>query len=153
MQSIIEIRGLIKKYAANYALQGIDLEVFAGEIFALLGPNGAGKTTLFSILSTLLKPTSGEVKIAGHDVLIDRALIRSKIGIVFQIPALDRVLSVSDNLYLMAKLYGFSKSLVRQRIDDVVNLLNLKEVMYQPVGSLSGGISRRVELARALIAK
>lgn len=150
---IIETHQLVKNYDAVKALRGIDLTVNEGEIFALLGPNGAGKTTLFSILATLRKPTGGSATVMGYDVINDREAIRSNIGIVFQEPALDSRLKSFDNLRLMGLFYGLGWQESKQRAKEVMNILEIDDFADRPPRKLSGGQKRRLELARAIIAK
>ena len=149
---VINVEKLVKCYSKNIpVLNNIDLQIFAGEMFALLGPNGAGKTTLFSILSTLSKPTSGKVEVSGYDVLQNQVAVRKNIGIVFQEPALAHTLTVSDNLTLMARFYGLSGSCARERINMLLDTLGLLDVSKVPVQKLSGGQRRRLELARSIV--
>ncbi len=149
----LETRGLHKRYGAVHALRGIDLTVWRGEMFALLGPNGAGKTTLFSILATLLKPSAGEACVLGFDTVRERAAVRQRMGIVFQEPALEGKLSVRDNLLLMGLFYGLSMRDARARASELLATLGLGEVAAREAAKLSGGQKRRVELARALVAR
>ncbi len=149
----LETRGLHKRYGAVHALRGIDLTVWRGEMFALLGPNGAGKTTLFSILATLLKPSEGEARVLGFDTVRERAAVRRRMGIVFQEPALESKLSVRDNLLLMGLFYGLSLRDARARAGELLETLGLGEVAAREAAKLSGGQKRRVELARALVAR
>ena len=149
----LETRGLHKRYGAVHALRGIDLTVWRGEMFALLGPNGAGKTTLFSILATLLKPGEGEARVLGFDTVRERAAVRRRMGIVFQEPALEGKLSVRDNLLLMGLFYGLSMRDARARAGELLQTLGLGEVAAREAAKLSGGQKRRVELARALVAR
>jgi len=147
----VEVAGLVKNYGKVEALRGIDLSIGKGEMFALLGPNGAGKTTLFSILSTLRTPTSGIAKVLGRDVVKERDATRRDIGIVFQEPAIERTLTVRDNLGLMGRLYGLDAKAVRRRTEELLTQLLLTEAADRPAQNLSGGQRRRVELARALV--
>ena len=149
----LETRGLHKRYGAVHALRGIDLTVWRGEMFALLGPNGAGKTTLFSILATLLKPSAGEARVLGFDTVRERAAVRRRMGIVFQEPALEGKLSVRDNLLLMGLFYGLSMRDARARAGELLETLGLGEMAARETAKLSGGQKRRVELARALVAR
>ena len=149
----LETRGLHKRYGAVHALRGIDLTVWRGEMFALLGPNGAGKTTLFSILATLLKPSEGEARVLGCETVHERTAVRRRMGIVFQEPALEGKLSVRDNLLLMGLFYGLSMRDARGRAGELLATLGLGEVAAREAAKLSGGQKRRVELARALVAR
>jgi ABC-2 type transport system ATP-binding protein len=147
----VEVAGLVKNYGRVEALRGMDLTIGTGEMFALLGPNGAGKTTLFSILSTLRAPTAGTAKVLGRDVVAERDATRRDIGIVFQEPAIERTLTVRDNLRLMGRLYGLDSKAVKRRAEELLAELNLAEAAGRPAQNLSGGQRRRVELARALV--
>ncbi len=147
----IETRGLVKHYDKVEALCGIDLTVNTGEMFALLGPNGAGKTTLFSILATLRKPTAGEARVLGCDVVRERAAVRQRMGIVFQEPALEQKLSVRDNLLLMGLFYGFSMKAARVRTGEIMETLGLTDIAARRAQKLSGGQKRRLELARSMV--
>ena len=148
----IETRGLTKTYDGKVeALRGVDLVVKRGEMFALLGPNGAGKTTLFSILATLRKPSGGEARVLGLDVLKERPAIRQRMGIVFQEPALEQRMSVRDNLLLMALFYGLSLTTARQRVVEIIETLQLKDIEGRQAQKLSGGQKRKLELARSLV--
>ena len=148
----IETRGLSKTYDGKVeALRGIDLTVRQGEMFALLGPNGAGKTTLFSILATLRKPTGGEAKVLGLDVLKQRPAVRQRMGIVFQEPALAQTMTVRDNLLLMALFYGLSMSEARTRVREILGTLQIKDIEDREAQKLSGGQKRKLELARSLV--
>jgi ABC-2 type transport system ATP-binding protein len=149
----IEVNDLVKNYGQVTALKGIDLKVHKGEIFALLGPNGAGKTTLFSILSTLRRPTSGKAIVLGYDVMKNRSEIRNHIGIVFQEPAIDDRITALDNLRLMAVFYGFSQKESRDRARNVLEQLGMSDLEKRPPRKMSGGQKRRLELARAIVAK
>jgi ABC-2 type transport system ATP-binding protein len=147
----VEVTALVKNYGKVEALRGIDLTIGTGEMFALLGPNGAGKTTLFSILCTLRTPTSGQARVLGRDVVAERDATRRDIGIVFQEPAIERTLSVRNNLRLMGQLYGLDAAGVRKRTTELLEQLQLTEAAERPAEKLSGGQRRRVELARALV--
>ncbi|MDE2233969.1 MAG: ATP-binding cassette domain-containing protein [Gammaproteobacteria bacterium] len=151
IQYAIETHGLVKNYAKVEALRGIDLNVRCGEMFALLGPNGAGKTTLFSILATLRKPSAGSAQVLGHDVVRERALVRRRMGIVFQEPALEQKLSVRDNLLLMGLFYGLKLKAARERTAAIMENLGLTEIARRPANKLSGGQKRRLELARSMV--
>lgn len=124
-------------------LHGISLSVAQKEIFGLLGPNGSGKTTLFRILSTLLKPASGEIKIAGK--------VREKIGVVFQSPSLDGKLTVKENMIHHGHLYGMVGRRLKSRVEEMMERLGIRDRSHELVEKLSGGLKRRVELAKALL--
>jgi ABC-2 type transport system ATP-binding protein len=147
----VDVRALTKRYSKVDALRGLDLAVGRGEMFALLGPNGAGKTTLFSILATLRSPTSGEARVLGRDVVLERDAIRREMGIVFQEPAIEQRLSGRDNLMLMGLLYGLSLAGARKRAAEILAQLGIVDVADRLAKELSGGQRRKLELARALV--
>jgi len=142
---------LTHNYGHRLALDALSLEVKAGEIFGLLGPNGSGKTTLFRILSTLMAPTGGRASIQGFDVACDANQVRQQIGIVFQALSVDLKLTVAENLKHQGHLYGLSGAPLRFRIDDVLGRVGLRDRANDFVETLSGGMQRRVELAKGLI--
>jgi ABC-2 type transport system ATP-binding protein len=144
----VEIRSLEKRYGEIRALAGIDLSVPEGCFFGLLGPNGAGKTTTVSILCTLLRPSAGEARILGRDVVRERPEVRRAIGIVFQESSLDTELSGRENLDLHARLYHLEDRAAR--IDRMLELVDMKRDADRPVRELSGGLRRRLEIARGL---
>jgi ABC-2 type transport system ATP-binding protein len=147
----IEIRDLIHKYGDRCAVDKINLQIEEGEIFGLLGPNGGGKTTLFRILSTLLKPTSGEVKVLGLDPNTQSAEIRSRIGVVFQSPSLDAKLTVQENLIHQGHLHGLRGRKLKDRIDGLLSRMGLAARKHDRAEVLSGGLLRRVDLVRGLL--
>lgn len=147
----IEIKNLTKEFNRLKAVNNISLEVKEGEIFGLLGPNGAGKTTTIKMLATLLSPTEGEAKVWGFDILRQRDEVRNSIGIVFQEPALDDRLTGFENLDFHARLYGLEKEVRQKRIEEVLNLVELKEKANILVINYSGGMKRRLEIARGLM--
>lgn len=147
----IEIKNLTKEFNGLKAVNNISLEVKKGEIFGLLGPNGAGKTTTIKMLATLLNPTKGEAKVCGFDILKQRNKVRSSIGIVFQEPALDDRLTGFENLDFHARLYGLEKEVRQKRIEEVLNLVELKDKTNVLVINYSGGMKRRLEIARGLM--
>jgi ABC-2 type transport system ATP-binding protein len=151
MQNEIEISHVTKAYGKLVAVKDFSLLVAGGTVFGLLGPNGAGKTTLVSILTTLLKPTSGTASVGGHDVVRDGAKIRSLIGVVPQENNLDRYLTVRENLVLHAKMHRMSPSDYNRRIDELLSLLNLADRQKDFPPKLSGGMQRRLVVARALV--
>lgn len=148
---VIETNKLIKRYDKITAVAGINLKVKEGEIFGLLGPNGAGKTTTLSMLATLVKPTSGTAIVNGYDVVGQSGNVRKSIGMVFQDPSSDDVLSGRDNLYLHALLYGVNTRDINKKIDAVLALVDLKDRQNEIVKKYSGGMRRRLELARGLL--
>ena len=148
---IIETRKLVKKFGDIVAVNGIDLKVKEGEIFGLLGPNGAGKTTTISILSCMLLPTSGEAYVNGYNVVRQPDQVRKSIGIVFQDPALDDQLTGRENMEIHAMLYNVPKEVAKQRIDEALELVELTDRAKNLVRTYSGGMRRRLEIARGLI--
>jgi ABC-2 type transport system ATP-binding protein len=147
----IVVRGLVKSFGEIRAVRGVDFEVAAGEVFGFLGPNGAGKTTTINMLCTLAKPTSGAATVAGHDVVRDRDDVRRNIGLVFQDPTLDGYLSAEQNLRLHAELYGVESKLVMPRMHQVLEMVGLWDRRDSPVATFSGGMRRRLEIARGLM--
>jgi ABC-2 type transport system ATP-binding protein len=142
---------LTHNYGDRVALANLSFEVRAGEIFGLLGPNGSGKTTLFRILSTLMTPTGGRASIQGFDVAREPNKVRQQIGIVFQARSVDLKLTVAENLKHQGNLYGLSGAALKSRIDDVLGRVGLRDRAGDFVETLSGGMQRRVELAKGLI--
>jgi ABC-2 type transport system ATP-binding protein len=148
----IEAKRLTKVYnGVVVAVDHINIEVNEGEIFGFLGPNGAGKTTTIKMLSTLLKPTDGYVKVFGYDVVKEPDKVRRSIGIVFQDPALDEQLTGKENLDFHARVYGLSKEQRNERIKEVLELVGLKGKANELVKNYSGGMRRRLEIARGLM--
>ena len=148
---MIKITDLNYAYGKHQALQKLNLEVVKKEIFGFLGPNGSGKTTLFRILSTLLKPQSGKVEIAGAALEKDSKKIREKVGVVFQSPSLDGKLTVRENLMHQGHLYGLSGKILKEKIAGMLQFLGLKDRESMLVDKLSGGLKRRVDIAKALL--
>ena len=147
----IEVRGLTKSFDEVQAVRGVDFEVATGEVFGFLGPNGAGKTTTINMLCTLARPSSGEARVAGHDVVRERDDVRRNIGVVFQDPTLDGYLTAAQNLRLHADLYGVQSDLVAPRMRQVMTMVGLWDRKDSPVGTFSGGMRRRLEIARGLM--
>lgn len=147
---MIRVERLSKSYGSAYALREVSFSVERGEVFCLLGPNGAGKTTLLSILATLLKPTSGEAYIDGITITNARE-VRKRIGVVFQDQSLDLKLTARENLETVGVLYGLRGERLEKRIAQVLELLGAGEVADTLVKNLSGGMRRRIEVARALL--
>ncbi len=144
-------KDLVKRYAEVTAVDGVSLEIKEGEVFGLLGPNGAGKTTTISMLSTLVRPTSGTALVAGHDINKDPLAVRRNIGIVFQEPSVDDLLSARENLYLHSMLYGMPRRGLNENIERMLAMVNLTERGDSLVKTFSGGMRRRLEIARGLI--
>jgi ABC-2 type transport system ATP-binding protein len=147
----IEVRALAKSYGELEAVRGVDFEVASGEVFGFLGPNGAGKTTTINMLCTLVKPTAGSASVAGHDVVRERDDVRRNIGLVFQDPTLDSYLTAAQNLKLHAELYGLARDVVAPRMRQVLEMVGLWERKDSPVGTFSGGMRRRLEIARGMM--
>lgn len=148
---VIEVKNLTKSYGDNNVLKGIDLKVERGTMLALLGPNGAGKTTTISILTTLLSLTSGKVEVEGHDVVHARDAVRKHIGIIFQDPSLDTELTAYENLWFHGMLYGMDKAKLTQLIPQLLAQVELSDFAKKPVKTFSGGMKRRLEIARGLV--
>ena len=150
-QPAVETRGLVKSYGKIEAVRGIDLAVQPGEVFGFLGPNGAGKSTTISILCTLLRPTAGQAFVAGIDVTRQPGAVRSRIGLVFQDPSLDDQLTARENLEFHAFLYNVPRSQRSSRIDGVLRMVELQERASSQVRTFSGGMKRRLEIARGIL--
>lgn len=138
-------------YGERLALDAVSFEVRDGEIFGLLGPNGGGKTTLFRILSTLAMPASGSAKLLGYDLATDQQLIRENIGVVFQQPSVDNKLTIAENLRHHGQLYSITKTELTRRIVEILDTLGLADRANEACETLSGGLKRRVELAKGLL--
>jgi ABC-2 type transport system ATP-binding protein len=148
---IVSAENLTHRYGERVALSGVSFAVREGEIFGLLGPNGGGKSTLFRILSTLMAPSEGRATICGHDVGRDPGAVRKKIGVVFQSQSLDKKLTVEENLRAQGHLHGLSGAVLRERIGKVAGRLGLNDRRGDLVEILSGGLKRRVEIAKGLL--
>ena len=151
VSAAIEISDLRHHYGDREALRGVTFRVDRGEIFALLGPNGGGKTTLFKILSTLMRPASGEARVLGYDLAREAAAVRPRLGVVFQNPGLDPKLTVGENLVHHGHLYGLGGAPLRERVKQLLGDLDLSDRANDRVETLSGGLARRTELARGLL--
>jgi ABC-2 type transport system ATP-binding protein len=151
MSKMIEISGLNKDYSGKKVIDGLDLEIERGELFGFLGPNGAGKTTTIRILTTLTKPSSGQVLINGIDVAKDPARVKSEFGIVQQHLSLNRDLTIGENLELHARLHHLSPEDRKKRIAELLDYVELSEYADYLVDDVSGGMKRRAMIARALI--
>jgi ABC-2 type transport system ATP-binding protein len=147
----IVVDGLAKSFDEVEAVRGVQFEVATGEVFGFLGPNGAGKSTTINMLCTLAKPTAGRATVAGFDIVRERDDVRRHIGLVFQDPTLDGYLSAHENLRLHAELYGVERSLVQPRMRQVLEMVGLWERKDSPVATFSGGMRRRLEIARGLM--
>lgn len=151
MTNIIEVRDFVKKYDKFTAVDNVSFEVEEGSIFAFLGPNGAGKSTTINTLCTIFDKTSGTLVIDGKDVSQEKDAVRSVIGVVFQEPTLDNKMTVMENLIMHCHFYSIPKSETAERIEFVLNLVDLLDWKKSMVSSLSGGMKRRVEIARSLL--
>jgi ABC-2 type transport system ATP-binding protein len=148
---VIEVQDVTHRYGDRIALSRVNFEVRKGEIFGLLGPNGGGKSTLFRILSTMMVPTEGHASLAGADVVRDPAHVRRQVGVVFQTQSLDKALTVEENLRAQGHLHGLSGAVLRERMQAAMDRLGLLDRRRDRVDTLSGGLRRRVEIAKALL--
>ena len=151
MQPAVETKNLVHRYGERLALNNLDLTVAPGQIFALLGPNGGGKTTLFRILATLLRPTDGQARVMGLDVRQSPHDVRRRIGVMFQSPSVDKKLTVAENLRHHGHLYGLSGRALSDRTGEVLATIGLVDRAGERVEKLSGGLMRRVEIAKSLM--
>jgi ABC-2 type transport system ATP-binding protein len=147
----IEVSDLRKSFGDVDAVRGVSFDVAAGEVFGFLGPNGAGKTTTINMLCTLAKPTAGSARVAGHDVVRERDDVRRNIGLVFQDPTLDGYMTAEQNLRMHAELYGVDSKLVADRMRQVLEMVGLWERRDSQVLTFSGGMRRRLEIARGFL--
>jgi ABC-2 type transport system ATP-binding protein len=148
---VITVRGLVHRYEDRTALDGVSFEVHPAELFGLLGPNGSGKTTLFRILSTLMAPTAGSAQIGGLDVVREPAALRRHIGVVFQAQSVDPKLTAYENLWHQGHLYGLRGAALKARIEEILSRVGLLERAGDRVEKFSGGMQRRIELAKGLL--
>ena len=148
---MIEVQNLVHRYGPRVALSGVTFAVGKGEIFGLLGPNGGGKSTLFRILSTMMVPTEGRAVLAGCDVVREPAAVRRHVGVVFQSQSLDKALTVEENLRAQGHLHGLHGAPLRERMEHAMEQLGLTDRRRDLVEMLSGGLRRRVEIAKALL--
>lgn len=151
MQPIISVKNATKKFKEVVAVDNVTFDVNAGEIFAFLGPNGAGKSTTIKMLTTLLRPTEGSLFLSGHDVNKEQDEARKVFGIVFQDPSLDDELTAFENMQLHAVLYGLDKKTMMQRTEELLKLVELWDRRNSIVKTFSGGMKRRLEIARGLL--
>jgi ABC-2 type transport system ATP-binding protein len=147
----IEVTDLVKSYGDVEAVRGVSFNVARGEVFGFLGPNGAGKSTTINMLCTLARPTSGAARVNGYDVTARRDDVRRNIGLVFQDPTLDGYLTAEQNLRLHADLYGIDRDAVAARMSQMLDMVDLSDRRDQPVMTFSGGMRRRLEIARGLM--
>ena len=153
LEKLIEARGLVKKYGDFAAVNGIDFTVHRGESFGFLGPNGAGKSTTMRIIAATLTRTSGDITILGKDPAERGPEIRAHLGVVPQQDNLDQALSVSDNLYIYGRYFGLPRKFIRAKIEELLDFAQLTEKRDVKVEALSGGMKRRLTIARALISE
>ena len=147
----IETTNLSKSYGGLQAVDRLQLTIPAGQFFGLLGPNGSGKTTTIHMLTTLARPTDGQANVAGHDVLRESVAVRREVGLVFQESALDRTLTVDENLRFAGMLRNLPRATIRQRSDELLDLFNLRERRRAKVATLSGGMRRALDIARGVL--
>ena len=147
----IEVEDLVKTYGDVEAVRGVSFTVAPGEVFGFLGPNGAGKSTTINMLCTLVRPTSGTARVGGFDVVRERDAVRRHLGLVFQDPTLDGQLTATQNLRLHADLYGIDLGVIPARMDQMLGMVDLADRRDQPVMTFSGGMKRRLEIARGLM--
>jgi len=147
----VDVERLTHRYGPRVALDGVSLRVAAGEAVALLGPNGSGKTTLFRVLSTLVPPQDGSARVAGHDVAAAPARVRAAIGVLFQSPSLDVQLTAAENLRHQGHLYGLRGRALAERVTELLARVGLSDRAAERVGRFSGGMRRRVEIAKGLL--
>ena len=150
---MIIIRDLVKQYQNLTAVDNLSLDIYNNEVFGLLGQNGAGKTTIIHMLATLLKPTAGSATVNGFDIVKEPAKVRASIGIVFQAPSSDDMLTGYENLKLHSLLYSVPRKIREKRISDVLELVDLTERQHDQVKKYSGGMRRRLEIARGILHK
>jgi ABC-2 type transport system ATP-binding protein len=149
--SAIVATGLRKSFGANLVLDGVDLDVAEGMIFALLGPNGAGKTTIVQILSTLIEADAGALRIAGHDPAAEADAVRGAIGVTGQFAAVDKLLTGEENLILMADLHRLGRAEGRRRAAELLERFDLVDAARRPASTCSGGMRRRLDIAMTLV--
>ncbi len=147
----VNASGLVKRYGDVLAVDGLDLEIPAGQFFGLLGPNGSGKTSTIHMLATLIRPSGGSASVYGHDVVHDAVKTRASIGLVFQESALDRTLSIAENLRFAGLLYNLPAPIIKERSAELLELFGLADKRNRPVGSLSGGMRRALDIVRGVI--
>ena len=148
---VISVQNLVHRYEERTALNGVSFDVRPAELFGLLGPNGSGKTTLFRILSTLMVPTAGRAVIMGRDATQDSAAVRRRIGVVFQAPSVDQKLTAYENLWHQGHLYGLRGRTLKNRVGEILTRVGLADRAAERVEKFSGGMQRRVELAKGLL--
>ena len=147
----VSARGLVKRYGEVLAVNGLDLDIPSGQFFGLLGPNGSGKTSTIHMLATLIRPNGGTASVADHDVVRNAVKVRGAIGLVFQDSALDRTLSVAENLRFAGLLHNLAPSVIDERAAPLLDMFGLADKRRQPAGTLSGGMRRALDIVRGLI--
>ncbi|MDB5324788.1 MAG: transporter related [Phycisphaerales bacterium] len=147
------VQNVAYRYGDRVALGGVSFKIKPGETLGLLGPNGSGKSTLFKLLSTILAPQAGTMTVFGTDVTTQPAIVRRKIGVVFQSPALDKQLTIAENLRYHARLHGIGRKACDTEMASLLERFNLTERRNDLVNSLSGGMRRKVELAKAIMTR
>ncbi|HEX3010296.1 MAG TPA: ATP-binding cassette domain-containing protein, partial [Bacteroidales bacterium] len=147
----VEVRGLVKYFGDNRAVDGIDLKIPTGTIYGVLGPNGAGKTTTIRMLATLMKPDNGTARIFGHDIDKEGHIVRQLIGLTGQYASVDEKLSANENLFIFSRLLGLSRSDARKKTAELLEEFGLAEAAKRPLSKFSGGMRRRLDLAASLI--
>jgi ABC-2 type transport system ATP-binding protein len=152
-RAIVEVRDVVKRFGQVVALDGVSVAFEAGIIYGLLGPNGAGKTTLIRVLATLLRPEAGTVRVAGVDVLADPTGARARLGLAGQFAAVDEYLTGRENVRMVGRLYGLSRAEARRRSDEVLERIGLTDAANRQVGTYSGGMRRRLDLAASLVGR
>lgn len=150
-EAVISVQDLVHRYENRTALNGVSFDVRAAELFGLLGPNGSGKTTLFRILSTLMIPTAGHALVLGCDVAREASQLRNQIGVVFQAQSVDPKLTAYENLWHQGHLYGLRGSVLKKRIGEILDRVGLADRAKERVETFSGGMQRRIELAKGLL--
>jgi len=153
VKNIIEMKDLVKKFGPFTAVDKINISVKEGEIFGFLGPNGAGKTTTISMLTTLIKPTSGKALVAGHDIVTEGVDVRSVIGVVPQQFSLFQELTAEENLVYIGRLYGMSRPAIKERSDYLLKIMSLYDARNRIAGVFSGGMKQRLSLAAGIMSK
>jgi ABC-2 type transport system ATP-binding protein len=149
--SAITTEGLVREFAGTAAVDGLDLDIAEGEIYGFLGPNGAGKTTTVRVLCTLLAPSGGRATVAGHDVATEPGAVRLRIGVALQDVALDPKQTGEELLRLQGRLYGLTRREIDTRVGELADLIDISEAIHKPIGTYSGGMSRRLDLAASLV--